>query len=30
LIEVMVMSAVSTNSYRVALGTVRHGEGSRY
>jgi hypothetical protein len=27
---VMIMSAVSTNSYRVALGTFRHGQASRY
>ena len=30
LIVVIVMSAVSTNSYRVALGTLRHGRASRY
>ena len=30
LMVVMFMSAVSTNSYRVALGTLRHGRASRY
>jgi hypothetical protein len=30
LMVVMVISAVSTNSYRVVLGTLRQGQASRY